>query len=85
MATTEAGRQSPNPHRSRLHQIIFKADTQEGRMFDLLLFVAILASVLVVVLESVPSVRMRAMRDCSDSLQVKLAGRSLRGGPPLDS
>jgi voltage-gated potassium channel len=52
--------QPRNPHRARLHQIIFEADTPEGRMFDLLLFLAILGSVLVVMLESVPSVRMRA-------------------------
>src|ERR671921_956908 len=49
-----------NASRARLHQIIFEADTPEGRMFDLLLFLAILGSVLVVMLESVPSVRMRA-------------------------
>ena len=46
--------------RARLHEVIFEADTPEGRMFDLLLFVAILASVIVVLLESVASVRARA-------------------------
>jgi voltage-gated potassium channel len=46
--------------RARLHEIIFEADTPEGRLFDLLLMVAILASVTVVVLESVASVRARA-------------------------
>lgn len=39
--------------RSRLHQIIFKADTPAGRLFDLLVQIAILASVLVVMLDSV--------------------------------
>jgi voltage-gated potassium channel len=43
--------------RARLHEIIFEADTPEGRLFDLLLLVAILASVTVVLLESVASVR----------------------------
>jgi voltage-gated potassium channel len=45
--------------RARLHEIIFEADTPEGRLFDLLLLVAIVASVTVVVLESVASVRAR--------------------------
>lgn len=43
--------------RSKLHQVIFEADTPSGKIFDVTLLVAILASVLVVVLESVPSVR----------------------------
>jgi voltage-gated potassium channel len=43
--------------RSKLHEVIFEADTPAGKAFDLTLLVAILASVLVVVLESVPSVR----------------------------
>jgi voltage-gated potassium channel len=53
-------RDDPTPTlRARLHEIIFEADTPEGRLFDLLLLVAIIASVTVVVLESVPSVRAR--------------------------
>ena len=46
--------------RARLHEIIFEADTPEGRLFDLLLLVAIVSSVTVVILESVASVRVRA-------------------------
>jgi voltage-gated potassium channel len=46
--------------RARLHQIIFEADTPAGRLFDLLLLVAIVSSVLVVMLESVASVRARS-------------------------
>jgi voltage-gated potassium channel len=42
-----------------LHEIIFEADTREGRLFDLLLLVAIVTSVLVVGLESVATVRAR--------------------------
>ncbi len=41
--------------RQKLHEIIFEADTPLGKFFDLLLIVAILASVIVVMLESVTS------------------------------
>jgi voltage-gated potassium channel len=43
--------------RSKLHEVIFEADTPAGRAFDIVLLVAIVASVLAVLLESVPSVR----------------------------
>jgi voltage-gated potassium channel len=46
--------------RARLHEIIFESDTPAGRAFDLLLLVAIVASVFVVMLESVASIRARA-------------------------
>ena len=45
--------------RARLHEIIFEADTPEGRLFDLLLLLAIFTSVVVVLLESVATVRAR--------------------------
>ena len=45
--------------RSRLHEIVFEADTRAGRVFDTALLAAILASVAVVLLESVASVRAR--------------------------
>jgi voltage-gated potassium channel len=41
------------PFQNRLHEIIFEADTPEGRFFDIMLLISILASVLVVMLESV--------------------------------
>ncbi|MEM9109772.1 MAG: ion transporter [Planctomycetota bacterium] len=41
------------PWRARLHEVIFEADTKQGRLFDIVLIVAILASVTVVVLDSV--------------------------------
>lgn len=41
------------PWRSRLHEVIFEADTREGRLFDIALIVAILASVTVVIFDSV--------------------------------
>jgi voltage-gated potassium channel len=50
---------SPRTLRDRLHEIIFEADTPAGRMFDLLLLLAIVSSVTVVLLESVASVRAR--------------------------
>jgi len=43
-----------------LHEIIFEADTPAGRRFDLWLLLAIVSSVVVVVLESVASVRAQA-------------------------
>jgi len=46
-----------DPRRERLHEIIFKADTPAGKTFDVVLLVLILASVLIVALESVESVR----------------------------
>ncbi|HUG27163.1 MAG TPA: ion transporter, partial [Gemmatimonadales bacterium] len=45
------------PLRARLHEVIFEADTPTGRLFDVLLLVLIVASVAVVMLESVPAVR----------------------------
>jgi voltage-gated potassium channel len=50
----------PGGLRARLHEIIFEADTPEGRLFDLLLMLAIVTSVVVVLLESVATVRARA-------------------------
>lgn len=47
------------PWRDRLHEIIFEADTPAGRAFDVVLIVAILASVLVAMLESVAAIRAR--------------------------
>jgi voltage-gated potassium channel len=45
--------------RHRLHEIIFEADTPAGKAFDVTLFGAILLSSLVVILESVSSLRLR--------------------------
>ena len=43
--------------RGRLHEIIFEADTSAGKLFDLLLQVSILLSVLIVMLDSVQALR----------------------------
>ena len=43
--------------RAKLHEIIFEADTPAGKVFDVLLIVSIVASVIMVLLDSVNSVR----------------------------
>ena len=43
--------------RERVWQIIFLSDTPEGKVFDLILIALILTSVILVMLESIPSVR----------------------------
>ena len=40
--------------RFRLHEIIFEADTRGGKLFDVALMLAIVASVAVVMIESLP-------------------------------
>ena len=45
--------------RQRLHTVIFEADTRAGRAFDVALIVCILASVAVVVFESIASISTR--------------------------
>jgi len=45
-----------SPLKEKLHEIIFEADTRTGKFFDILLIILILASVLVVMLESVDSI-----------------------------
>ncbi len=48
---------SASPRRRRTYQIVFGHDTREGRLFDVVLIIAILASVAAVFLESIPEVR----------------------------
>ncbi len=43
--------------RERLYEIIFEADTREGKIFDLALLIVILISIGLVMFESVPSIR----------------------------
>src|SRR5688572_28154005 len=52
-----------SPWRQRLHTVIFEADTRAGRMFDVTLIVCILASVAVVVLESIAAIDARWHRE----------------------
>lgn len=42
--------------KSKLHEIIYEADTPAGKLFDILLLVAILVSIVAVMLESVSSI-----------------------------
>jgi len=51
--------QALSPLREKLHEIIFEADTPMGKAFDVGLLILILASVLTVVLESIPSLNDR--------------------------
>lgn len=39
--------------KQKLHEIIYEADTKEGKVFDVILLIAILASIILVMLESV--------------------------------
>ena len=48
-----------SPWRNRIHEIIFEAETIEGRLFDILLIASILLSVLVVMLDSVQSLKLK--------------------------
>jgi len=45
--------------RARLHEVIFEADTPAARLFDLVLIGCILLSVLIVMLDSVQSIRLQ--------------------------
>ncbi|MFI1773238.1 ion transporter [Thalassobellus citreus] len=42
--------------KTKLHEIIYEADTPKGKLFDVVLLIAILASILLVMLESVASI-----------------------------
>ena len=42
--------------KERLHEIIFEADTKKGKLFDIILLIAIIISVLGVILSSVVSI-----------------------------
>jgi len=48
---------SPNRLRRRLHEIIFEADTPAGKLFDVLLILSIVFSVILVMLDSVSAIR----------------------------
>ena len=50
---------STNKVRSRLHEIIFEADTPAGKLFDVLLILSIVFSVVLVMLDSVGEIHQR--------------------------
>ena len=45
--------------KNRIHEIIYEADTKGGKIFDIVLLIAILASVLLVMLESIGSIHQK--------------------------
>ncbi len=45
--------------KSRLHEIIYEADTKEGKLFDVVLLFVIIASIVVVMLESVLPIKLQ--------------------------
>ena len=53
------GARPAETRKERLYEIIFEADTKAGKLFDVVLLIAILMSVLVVMLESVESLHER--------------------------
>lgn len=44
-------------HRERIHQIVFESDTPEGKLFDVVLLVMIFGSIVLLMLETVPSLQ----------------------------
>src|SRR5688572_1550303 len=48
-----------NKKKARLHEIIFESNTVGGKIFDIALLVCILLSIMVVMLDSVPSFHLR--------------------------
>lgn len=44
-------------HRLKIHEVIFEADTRLGKLFDIVLLASIIVSVIVVMLESVASIK----------------------------
>lgn len=46
-------KQSHHNWKSKLHEIIYEADTPEGKLFDVILLIAIIASIVLVMLESI--------------------------------
>jgi voltage-gated potassium channel len=55
----ELAAKRPTTWREHLHEIIFEADTPAGKLFDVILLLVIVLSVLVVMLESVAGIRER--------------------------
>ncbi|MEQ6124134.1 ion transporter [Pseudotenacibaculum sp. MALMAid0570] len=52
-------KQKKTSYKHRLHEIIYEADTPSGKLFDVVLLIAILASILFVMLESVESINQK--------------------------
>ena len=59
MESANEPQESLSPWRRRVHDIIFEADTFEGKLFDILLLITIALSVVAVMLESVEDINLR--------------------------
>lgn len=53
---TVNNKKQKNSWKNKLHEIIYEADTTQGKLFDVILLVAILTSIILVMLESVQSI-----------------------------
>jgi hypothetical protein len=73
------------PWRERLRVIIFEADTPAGKAFDVSLLIAILASVLAVMLDSVTSIRAAYGRSLDVAEWIFTAACRSRGATPAAS
>jgi voltage-gated potassium channel len=47
----------PISWKTKLHEVIFEADTRAGKLFDVVLLILILGSVAIVMMESVDSIK----------------------------
>ncbi|WP_435262319.1 ion transporter [Tenacibaculum sp. nBUS_03] len=52
-------KQQPQNWKDTLHEVIYEADTRAGKLFDIILLIAILSSVLFVMLESVDEIELK--------------------------
>jgi voltage-gated potassium channel len=55
MTESKDTRKRKNSLKIKVHEIIFEADTPSGKLFDILLLISILGSILMVLLDSIPS------------------------------
>jgi len=55
MSSSKSSASHLDPRRERLHQIIFEAETVQGRTFDIVLLAAIVISIITVCIESLPN------------------------------
>jgi len=55
MTNTSAENRKLKPWQRKVHEVIFEADTFAGKLFDIILLIAIILSVAVVMIESIPA------------------------------
>lgn len=54
MAIPDKKPENFNGFRERLHEIIFEAETREGKLFDVFLLIAIVVNIIILLIESIP-------------------------------